>query len=101
MFNFHLQSSLLTHLTPHCLFHSLTRFHAATGQIPPVDIPTMSQQDTSLIKNHSIDTYAKRCRFDCRNQCLRHNNSLSVAQFHALHKKHSCATASITRCSCY
>jgi hypothetical protein len=59
-FDFNLQTSFLSHLTAYRLIGRFAGLHPATGEIPPINVAAMCQENVPyLIENHCIDPDAK------------------------------------------
>jgi len=59
-FDFNFQTRLFPHFTAHGLVDSLSQFHAATREIPPISITAMSKENTSLVvKDQGKDANTK------------------------------------------
>lgn len=57
---FDIESCLFTYFADSCLLNSFSYFHASTGEIPPVGVTTVSEEDASfLIEDEGEDCYAE------------------------------------------
>ncbi|GHO73237.1 hypothetical protein KSD_10080 [Ktedonobacter sp. SOSP1-85] len=54
-----LEACFFQNLAADGLLKRLSKFHAATGQVPPVDIAAVGQEDLALAKDQGRDPDAK------------------------------------------